>query len=332
MKANDDMDDIMKDVPFLEWAIQKEPQNATALFFLAANYYNGTNGAEKDVKKAIELFMRAAEAGSAEAANCIGIAYRDGVEGIIEQDYEVAVKWFLRAAEMGSKEAMHSLYLRYQFGQGVQQSDSEALRWLTKSAETGHAICQRILGECYEYGNLGLPIDKTLAFSWCEKAALQNDGEAACFVGICYLEGDYVEKNLQMAKQWFCVAIQQNYIDAYFEMWKTLFIENTLDSCREGIRYIQQGAELGSSSCQLFLGLMYKDGVVDKDRVVDILSVDTDKARYWLGKAAEQGNKKAANLLLDINNKQTGKENKDKSDIEKYLFLYHDINNPLGEA
>ena len=326
----DEMDDLMKNVPFLEMAVQQYPDNYAALFFLGVNYYNGTNGAVKDVKRAIDLFMRAAEAGSSEAANLLGIVYRDGEKGIIVQDYEAAVKWFLRAAEMGNAEAMHSLYLRYQFGQGVQQSDSEALLWLTKGAEAGHAICQRILGECYEYGDFGLPVDKTQAFSWCEKAALQNDGEAAFFVGICYLEGDCVEKNIQMAKHWFQVATQQNYIEAFFEMWKILFTENTLDSCQEGISYIQKGAQLGNPECQLTLGWMYKDGVVDKGRGIDILPADTEKAVYCLRKAAEQGNKKAANLLLGINSKQSGKENEDMSDSEKYLFLYY--NNPLGEA
>lgn len=236
---------------------------------------------------------------------------------------------FLRAAEMGNADAMFSLYLYYQHGKGGQQSDSEALCWLTKGAEAGHAICQRILGECYEYGDLGLPIDKALAFSWCKKAAQQHDGEAADFVGICYLEGDYVEKDIEKAKYWFRVAIQQNYIDAYFEIWKALFIENTLDSCQEGIRYLQQGAELGSADCQLVLGWMYRDGVVDKDRVVDILTVDTEKAVYWLRKAVEHGNKKAADLLMSMENDDSFDEEEKEQDqyLKDLLSL-----NPLGEA
>lgn len=301
MKAeNNKFGELMRDVPFLEWAVKHDPSNSAAFFFLGMNYYYGENGVTKDFKKSFDYTMRAAELGHADAAELTAIAYRDGIEGVVNQDYTEATKWFLRAAEMGSTDSMYSLYLRYQLGQGVQQSDPEALRWLTKGAEAGHAICQRILGECYEYGDLGLPIDKNQAFKWCEKAALQNDGEAACFVGICYLEGDCVEKNIQMAKSWFHVATQQNYNEAFFELWRVMFEENTIDSCQEGIRYIQQGAELGCLSCQYFLGLMYKDGVVDKDRVIDILTVNTEKAAYWLRKAAEQGNKEAADLLMNM--------------------------------
>ena len=57
------------------------------------------------------------------------------------------------------------------------QSYSEAVNWLRKAAEQGHAQAQFNLGVCYALGN-GVPQSYTEAVKWFRKAAEQGQAEA----------------------------------------------------------------------------------------------------------------------------------------------------------
>ncbi|MGB7770224.1 MAG: tetratricopeptide repeat protein, partial [Verrucomicrobiia bacterium] len=50
-----------------------------------------------------------------------------------------AAKSFYKAAEEGDADAQFNLSVCYHTGDGVPQSDSEAMKWLCKAAEQGHA-------------------------------------------------------------------------------------------------------------------------------------------------------------------------------------------------
>lgn len=124
---------------------------------------------ERDVPTFIKLIKAAAKKGVPAAAEALAQAYRDG-EGV-KKSYKMAVKWFLVAAEKGLPESMYCLYVRYKYGQGVKQDINQAMNWLIMAADAGHAISQRILGECYCYGDNGLAEDRRLAFEYCLKSA-----------------------------------------------------------------------------------------------------------------------------------------------------------------
>jgi TPR repeat protein len=50
-----------------------------------------------------------------------------------------AVEFFRKAAEEGDPDAQFNLSICYGKGEGVPQNDSEAMKWLCKAAEQGHA-------------------------------------------------------------------------------------------------------------------------------------------------------------------------------------------------
>ena len=62
-------------------------------------------------------------------------------------------------------------------GQGVAEDYTEAVKWLRKAAEQGHAVGQYILGVCYFNGQ-GVAEDYTEAVKWLRKAAEQGHEEA----------------------------------------------------------------------------------------------------------------------------------------------------------
>ena len=61
--------------------------------------------------------------------------YNNG-QGVEQSDTE-AVKWYRKGAEAGNAEAMSNLGWMYDNGQGVEQSETEAVKWYRKAAEAG---------------------------------------------------------------------------------------------------------------------------------------------------------------------------------------------------
>ena len=70
-------------------------------------------------------------------------AYNDG-------NYSLALENFVPLAESGDAAAQLELGVMYNFGQGVLQDDTEAVRWHRLSAEQGHARAQYYLGLMYD--------------------------------------------------------------------------------------------------------------------------------------------------------------------------------------
>jgi len=86
---------------------------------------------------------------------------------------EMRERIFKRAADSGDSFAMFKIGFRYLYGEGVEQSYEEALRWLHKSAELGCPHAMFHLGECYYLG-MGVPKDRQKAKMYYEQAAIYD--------------------------------------------------------------------------------------------------------------------------------------------------------------
>ncbi len=133
---------------------------------------------------------------------------------------------------------------------------SEAEKKYLAAAEKGDAEAQLFLGVCYHDGD-GVEKDLKQAVYWYRKAADQGDASAQFFLGLCYYTGDGVEKDLKQAVYWWRKAANQ-----------------------------------GDAGAQAILGACYHDGVgVEKDH---------EQALFWLRKSAAQGNEKAIKVLKNL--------------------------------
>jgi TPR repeat protein len=166
-------------------------------------------GIPRDEAKALKWYKKAADKGFAEAQFNLGSMYENG-KGVPRDDVEAA-KWYRKAAEQGEeikaqstldkiKEAslantdiirvaeqgltfaQNRLGWMYQSGQGVPQSDIEALKWYRKAAEKGYAQAQFNLGRMYEKGT-GVPRDEAEAAKWYRKAAQQSEAVTKSILG-----------------------------------------------------------------------------------------------------------------------------------------------------
>ena len=70
----------------------------------------------------------------------------------VEQNDTEAVRWFRLAAEQGHGHGQTNLGWMYERGRGVEQNDTEAVRWFRLAAEQGHGHGQTNLGWLYERG------------------------------------------------------------------------------------------------------------------------------------------------------------------------------------
>lgn len=104
-----------------------------------------------------------AEAGDASAQVNLGKAYEDG-NGVTQSD-EQAVSYYQKAAKQGNAEAENDLGLMYRTGRGVEKSKEEAVKWYRLAARQGYPSAMFNLGTAYYNGD-GVPVDDVISYAW----------------------------------------------------------------------------------------------------------------------------------------------------------------------
>tara|TARA_B110000438_G_scaffold246346_1_gene247862 strand:+ start:59 stop:538 length:480 start_codon:yes stop_codon:yes gene_type:complete len=120
---------------------------------------------ETNYKKALEKLMPLADSGHAAAQYNIGVMHEWG-NGVL-QDNSQALKWYKRSAVQFHKDAQNNLGALYSKGEGTDQSFVEALKWFIISAENGSEGGQkniRILEKRMSYEQISLA--QKLANDW----------------------------------------------------------------------------------------------------------------------------------------------------------------------
>ena len=121
-----------------------------------------------DYATAFRLMKPFAEKGDAKSQHNLGVMYDYG-RGV-PQNYTEAMKWYRKAAEQGLPDAQHNLGVMYEKGQGVPQNFNEAAKWYRRAAEQGLPESQVNLGMLY-YNGQGVPQDYVLAHMWLSLSA-----------------------------------------------------------------------------------------------------------------------------------------------------------------
>ena len=187
-----------------------------------AQYRQGVREVGKnDHLEAFKWFREAADEGHAEAQHSLGLLHTTGKR--IVRDWSSAVLWFRKAAERGHAGAQYELGRMYQqglssFGQQkfpkglssyeLQKDECQALKWLRRAAEQGHAAAQHCLGLLYSESN-GLPQDDREAATWFGKAAKQGHALAQYKLGLMYEQGQGVLQDYVKAYAWLSLTAVQ---------------------------------------------------------------------------------------------------------------------------
>ena len=152
-----------------EWfekaAAQHEPDS---LYRLGMARLNGQAGLEKDLAKGVALIIEAANRGSIDAINQMGMCYQFGVG--VPLDKVAAAGWFRFAAEYDLPAALANIGQCYETGQGVKPDLETAVRYFRAAAAKDDTVGLLYLGRCYKDGR-GMPADKAMAWACFARAA-----------------------------------------------------------------------------------------------------------------------------------------------------------------
>jgi TPR repeat protein len=125
-------------------------------------------GVAKDPQAGAGWLLRAAEAGSAQAAFNVGVMYERGF--VVERDSSRAVEWYRKAADGNMPAAKHNLALLLRDGKGAARDAKRAIELLRAAARQGMAASMFSLGDMYERGDAGAK-DPAAALAWFAIAA-----------------------------------------------------------------------------------------------------------------------------------------------------------------
>jgi TPR repeat protein len=157
--------------------------NEKALFNLAICYENGL-GVEKDVKKAIELYMKAADLGHARSAYNAAILLMASSSSVV--DSQTALKMMEKAAEMGLKEGQRELGVLYT--EEPRRDMAKAAQLFEKAALQKDTAATYYLGICFEHG-WGVELSETEAARLYEAAATAGHMDALYNLAVFYEKG-----------------------------------------------------------------------------------------------------------------------------------------------
>jgi uncharacterized protein len=156
----------------------------------------------------VSELIKKADAGDMSAQFAVGSAYDFG-QGA-PRNGEKAKKYYLMAAEQGHVEAENSLGSGYE-GEG---NYIEAASWYYKAAQHNHPLAMNSLAIYYIKG-VGMPEDKKKGLELYTKSAELGWCGAMYNLGIEYLSGNIVEKDVDKACSWIVrsnlYATKQNY-------------------------------------------------------------------------------------------------------------------------
>lgn len=183
-------------------------------------YLYGT-GVATNYKYAVTMFKKAKAQNYSPATQQLAYCFYYG-KGVI-RDYSTAFTYFEKLAKYNWKEAQYYVGDCYESGRGVEANEQQAFFWLNKSANNGYANAQLSVGLAYELGRLGLRKNMAEAVKWYKKAAEQDNAYALYALGVCYHEGNGVNKDYQKAASLFRKSAElgcpsaQNWMGYYFE-------------------------------------------------------------------------------------------------------------------
>ena len=159
----------------------------------------------------------------------------------------------------------------------------KTVSWIKKAAEKGIPDWENNLGVCYIYGK-GVEKNVAEGNNWYKKAIEHGSTDALFNLGVSYYQGEGVVKDLQEAKRLFEKSSAQG--DDIAQLYIGRILEDTNASCDEIVAAYKKAAEMGCTEAQDYLGYWYENGE-------NGLDVDYQEAFRWYKKAAEQGNRYA---------------------------------------
>ncbi|WP_300179254.1 tetratricopeptide repeat protein [uncultured Aliivibrio sp.] len=172
------------------------------------DYLKGTAYLNQDnYKEAITWLTSAANNGSIEAQNKIGVIYTKGIG--TEANSSLAIQYFTKAAENESSMAYYNLGKVYE----SQDKFPIAIDWYNKAIDMDNSNAMNNLADLYLQGN-GLVQNIHQAELLYIRAAELGNATAMRNLGFLYFKGSNVKQDMEKSYFWFNLAAAKAYPEA----------------------------------------------------------------------------------------------------------------------
>ena len=159
--------DEVKAIDYLSQAAELE--NVQAMRNLAIVLENSS---EPDIKRAVELYTKAADKGDSYALNNLGVCYLTG-DGT-QKNAHKAVYYFEKAVKAGDDFAMINLADCYSIGNGIRKNDKKAFDLYKQAADKGNIAGIKAVADIL-YKGIGVKQDFSEAMKFYKMAADRGD-------------------------------------------------------------------------------------------------------------------------------------------------------------
>ena len=236
------------------------------------------DGVSRDVRQGENYLVKAAESGLAEAAFRLAESSMRGNRH--EPNYYIAARWYQKAAELGHVGAARALGYLYMSGAGVEKDDKAARYWIEFAANAGDSLAHTYIGNALLAGK-DAPIEPARLVAWYTAAASKGDFAAVYNIGLCFLNGIGLPMDLARGAFWIQYA-SSRVPEAMFLFGQLLAtgrgVPPDLVAARQKFR---EAADCGIVDACFVLGEMLDAGIGG--------SKDADAARVMFEKAASAG-------------------------------------------
>lgn len=256
---------------------------------LGSVYRNGW-GVERDIHKAIGLWRKASEAGAVSAYRDLARALVD--EGELDEVYpEEALDWMKRAGAAGDSYGYNDLGLWYQEGKIVPRDLARAEEYFRLGAKAGNSFSSRNLSALLLRKDRPGGADREQAIAILEQAGGAGDALAWNSLGLYFLNGDLVPRDLARAESYFEKAIAGGAEYGPGNLANTLLQADRQPAPdpERAVALLTEAAENGNRNANIRLAGLYYEGIP--------IERDYEKARKYYEVAAAEGDAGSLEML-----------------------------------
>jgi len=280
-----------------------------AQYNLASILIDETAKESKD--KAIALFQKAADQGSAEAMRDLGMCYILG--NGVAKDIQIARSFLESAVERGDTQSLFFLatLLKEHVIEKEPEQRSKVISLFQRAAELGHASSTFELAQIFRFGRLGFEKDWPKAFGLIQASAMQGHPPALLLLGQIFEAGESVEKDTKRALSLYQAAASLGDPDAVLHLAMTIAEGKiTPRDLKKVTALYQVAAQKGHPVAQWMLGRLYEEGIeveLNINKAISLYEASADQNFppaqyrlgncYWYGIGIPQDRERARGLI-----------------------------------
>eukprot|EP01080_Neovahlkampfia_damariscottae_P010163 gene10163-2583_t len=240
----------------------ENPENPDDIFAIGRAHQSLGN-----YEQAFDCFKKAAKENQLQAIFSLGIYYQNGI-GMKEKDLLKAQECFEKGSSENDAGSLYLLSITLEdnrrgfecleksadllylpaimtLGEIYLKKDSaKAVEYFTKGANLGHPKAELNLGVCYANGD-GVEKSDVDAYYWVEKSAEKNDEIALYILGGYLKMGLGCEKDVERAEECFEKSAKLEFPSAQFLVAKKLLSSDKDDNLDKGVELLEKAAAKG---------------------------------------------------------------------------------------